>query len=65
MKRTLLLVAGVAGLLIGLGFIMPAVALWRHEGSMPGSSITLLALGIGLSIAGIGAALRGIVQGRS
>jgi hypothetical protein len=65
MKRILLLVAGVAGLLIGLGFIMPAVALWRHEGSMPGSSVALLALGIGLSMTGVGAALRGIAQGRS
>ena len=65
MKRILFLVAGVAGLLIGLGFIMPAVAQWWHEGAMPSSSVALLALGIGLSMAGVGAALRGIAQGRS
>ncbi len=32
MKRILLLVAGVAGGLVGLGFIMPAVAWWRQSG---------------------------------
>ncbi len=32
MKRILLLVAGVAGALVGLGFIMPAVAWWRQSG---------------------------------
>ena len=32
MKRILLLVAGVAGTLVGLGFIMPAVAWWRQSG---------------------------------
>ena len=29
MKRILLLIAGPAGFLVGLGFILPAVALWR------------------------------------
>lgn len=32
MKRILLLVAGVAGGLIALGFILPAVAWWRQSG---------------------------------
>ncbi|MFO1461359.1 MAG: hypothetical protein U1G08_18400 [Verrucomicrobiota bacterium] len=29
MKRVLLSLAGVAGVLLGTGFIFPAVALWR------------------------------------
>ena len=32
MKRILLLVAGVAGGLVGPGFILPAVAWWRQSG---------------------------------
>ncbi len=32
MKRILLLVAGVAGVPVALGFIMPAVAWWRQSG---------------------------------
>ncbi|MBN8246392.1 MAG: hypothetical protein J0L84_02995 [Verrucomicrobia bacterium] len=33
MKKTLLILAGVAGVLIGLGLILPAVALWRSGSS--------------------------------
>lgn len=29
MKRSLILIAGVIGILVGFGFIMPAIALWR------------------------------------
>jgi hypothetical protein len=65
MKRALFLAAGAIGLLVGLGFILPAVALWRHDGSLAGSNGALLALGVGLSLTGIGAAWRGLHDSQS
>jgi hypothetical protein len=65
MKRTLLLSLGAIGVLVGAGFILPAVALWRHDGSLASSNATLLALGVGLSLTGIGAAWRGLHASQS
>ena len=65
MKRMLFLSLGAIGVLVGLGFILPAVALWRHEGSLASSNLALLALGVGLSLTGIGAAWRGLHASRS
>lgn len=65
MKRVLFLAAGAVGLLVGLGFILPAVALWRHEGSLAGSNGALLSLGVGLSLIGIGVAWRGFHASQS
>jgi len=48
MKRILPLVAGVAGVPVALGFIMPAVAWWRQSG-FDGVRVALpLLLGVGL-----------------
>ncbi len=57
MKRTLSILAGIIGILVGLGFIMPALAQLRAYGSMPGSSAGLLVLGLALALGGGGAAL--------
>ena len=60
MKRTLKILLGVVGVLVGMAFVMPAVAQWRHEGSMTGSSVTLLLLGAVMTLAGGGTAMHGI-----
>lgn len=64
MKRVCFFSLGAIGVLVGWGFILPAAALWRHEGSLASSNGTLLTLGIGLSLTGIGAAWRGIHASR-
>ncbi|HTH48140.1 MAG TPA: hypothetical protein VMB21_11550 [Candidatus Limnocylindria bacterium] len=62
MKRILLLVAGVVGVLVGLGLIMPAVALWR-SGSPQTSSIAFpLFLGLGLVAAAVLALVKGAAK---
>ncbi len=59
MKRILTIIAGILGVLIGLGFIFPAIALWRTSGALPGMSVALLLLGIALTVGGGGAAFHG------
>ena len=60
MKRILTIIAGILGVLIGLGFVFPAVAQWRTLGALPGMSVALLLLGIALTLGGGGAAFCGI-----
>ena len=60
MKRILTIIAGILGVLIGLGFVFPAVAQWRTTGAMTGLSVALLLLGLALTLGGGGAALCGI-----
>lgn len=52
MKRQLLLVSGVAIVLIGLGLVMPAVALLQKTGALPAFSVATLLIGIALSVSG-------------
>ncbi len=52
MKRILLTLAGVVGLLIGLGFIMPAFALWRHGSPGTFDIVVPSALGCVLMLGG-------------
>ena len=59
MKRILTIIAGILGVLIGLGFVFPAVALWRTSGALPGMSVALLLLGIALTVGGCSAAFCG------
>jgi hypothetical protein len=59
MKRTITIILGFIGLLVGLGFIMPALAQWRTQGSLPGASVALLLLGILLSLGGLLATANG------
>ena len=42
MKRIITIIAGILGVLIGLGFVFPAVAQWRTTGAMTGLSVALL-----------------------
>ncbi len=65
MKPSVKIILGVVGVLVGLGFIMPAVALWRTQGALPGSSIALLLLGLSLTAAGLYSGTTGIHRLRS
>ena len=56
MKRIVTIIIGILAVLVGLGFIMPAIAQWRALGSLPGASLALLLLGFTLTAGGIGAA---------
>ncbi len=53
MKPSLTLLPGVIALLIGLGFVVPPVAQWRTQGSLPNVSIVLLGLGLLIATAGL------------
>jgi len=59
MKRTFIIIAGVLLVLVGLGFVFPAIALLRTTGSLPAWEIALLLLGIALTLSGGGALFRG------
>lgn len=59
MNRTITLIAGVLLVLIGLGFVMPAVALLRDTGALPTFSVALLLLGLTLTLSGGGAVVYG------
>lgn len=52
MKRILIISAGVVGILVGMAFVMPAVAQYRHEGAITLNEICLLLLGFGLTLGG-------------
>ena len=62
MKRTLKIILGIIAVLVGMGFVMPALAQWRHEGAMTGSSVALCLLGAVLTLAGVGAAIHGVAK---
>jgi len=52
MKRVLIISAGVVGVLVGLAFVMPAIAQYKHEGAMTLNEICLLLLGFGFTLDG-------------
>jgi hypothetical protein len=62
MKRTLKIIFGAVTIFVGMGFVMPAIAQWRHEGAMTNLSVALLLLGTVMTLAGAGAAIQGIVR---
>lgn len=59
MKRTLLISAGIIGILVGMGFVMPAVAQYRYEGAMTHGEVLLFCLGLLLTLGGIGSSIFG------
>ncbi len=65
MKRNLQIIGGVVAVLVGLGFIMPAVAQLRTEGALPGVSVALLLLGVFLSLGGGWGVLAGVRQAKT
>ena len=52
----------VFAVLVGMGFVMPALAQWRHEGAMTGSSVALCLLGALMTLAGGGAAIHCVTK---
>ena len=62
MNRTLKILIGIVAILVGVGFVMPAVAQWRHEGSMTSTSVALCLLGVLMTLVGGGAAMHGIAK---
>lgn len=60
MKPTTYILAGIVAVLVGLGFVMPAIAQWRELGFMPGSSVVLLLLGFALTVGGFFAGRTGL-----
>lgn len=60
MKRTMIVGAGVLLVLVGLGFVFPAIALLNDTGALPTFSVALLFLGVGLTLGGVGAAFYGV-----
>lgn len=65
MKRKLQIIGGVVAVLVGLGFIMPAVAQLRTEGALPAMGVALLLLGVFLSLGGGWGVLAGARQTRA
>ena len=59
MKRAMIVGTGVLIVLVGLGFVFPAVAQLRDTGALPAISVALLFLGVGLTLGGVGAAYYG------
>ena len=59
MKRVLIISAGVIAILVGMAFVMPAVAQYRDLGGLSGVEVVLLTLGITLTIGGAGVAYLG------
>ena len=59
MKRTILISAGIMGILAGMAFVMPAVAQYRHEGAMTSNEVILFVLGTVLTLGGGGASFHG------
>ncbi len=49
--------AGVIGLLVGLAFVMPAVAQCQHEGAMNNQEVVLYTLGMAMCAGGVFLAL--------
>jgi len=59
MKRIVIIGSGIVGVLVGMAFVMPAVALYRHEGAISAGDVALLLLGAALTLGGAGAAVFG------
>jgi hypothetical protein len=60
MKKALIIAGGIIGVLIGMAFVMPAVAQYRNLGYMRDDEPWLFALGVVLTLGGFGAAFRGM-----
>jgi hypothetical protein len=59
MKKTLIVLAGILGVMVGAAFILPAAAWYRDHGAMPAAQMGFLALGIAIAIGGLSTAIYG------
>ena len=65
MKRSLLFIIAFIGVMVGMALVMPAVAQYRHEGVMRNDEPWLFLIGSLLTLAGCGAAIRGLMKARA
>jgi 4-hydroxybenzoate polyprenyltransferase len=59
MKRIFIISAGIVGILVGMGFVMPAIAQYRDAGTMTHGEPWLFLLGSLLTLTGVGAGIFG------
>lgn len=59
MKRTLIVLVGIFGVLFGAAFILPALAWYRDHGAMPAAQMGFLLLGVVIAVGGLSAAIYG------
>ena len=62
MKQPIQIILGIVAVLIGMGFVMPAVAQWKQEGAMTGMSVVLCLLGLVLTLVGAGVTIQGLAR---
>lgn len=60
MKHMIIIISGIIAVLIGMGFVMPAVAQYRHSGVMSNGEPWLFLFGSLMTLAGIAAAWVGV-----
>jgi hypothetical protein len=65
MKRSLIIVAGIIGVLVGMALVMPAVAQYRQLGAMRNEEPWLFLIGSLLTLAGCAAGIRGLKKSRA
>ena len=65
MKPVFFLSLGVVGVLVGLGFVFPAIAQRRDLGFIPMGSIALLLLGRAMALGGLCAGVDAVRRLRS
>ena len=65
MKRGLIIGTGILGVMVGMGFVTPAVAQYRQIGAMRNGEPWLFLLGSLLTLAGCAMAIRGLKKSRA
>jgi hypothetical protein len=56
---------GILGVLVGMALVLPAIAQYQHEGAMHNGETWFFLIGIALTLAGCGAAIRGLTKSRA
>ena len=59
MKRTLIVLVGIFGVLFGTAFILPALAWYRDHGAMPAEHLEFLLLGVVIAVGGLSTTIYG------
>ena len=65
MKRIFTFIAAFIGVMVGMALVMPAVAQYHHEGVMRNDEPWLFLIGSLITLAGCGAAIRGLIKRRA
>jgi len=65
MKRGVMIVLGIVGVMVGMALVMPAVAQYRQIGAMHGPSPFLFLIGSLMTLGGLFAGFRGFKKARA